>query len=91
MVDYSKWNNIDVSEDEDDYHPNVDQVGQSVFVIGRHSYCARETTLNHRALSNSSLSFEIMHLLFSTCTCYCHYMMAELLAVIGTHPSDYHT
>lgn len=30
MVDYSKWNNIDVSEDEDDYHPNVDQVGQSV-------------------------------------------------------------
>ena len=26
MVDYSKWNNIDVSEDEDDYHPNIDQV-----------------------------------------------------------------
>ena len=24
MVDYSKWNNIEVSDDEDDTHPNID-------------------------------------------------------------------
>lgn len=24
MVDYSKWKNIEVSDDEDDTHPNID-------------------------------------------------------------------
>merc|ERR1711955_155571 len=24
MVDYSKWNNIEVSDDEDETHPNID-------------------------------------------------------------------
>lgn len=24
MVDYSRWNNIEISDDEDDTHPNID-------------------------------------------------------------------
>jgi len=24
MVDYSKWRNIEISDDEDDTHPNID-------------------------------------------------------------------
>lgn len=29
MIDYSKWNNIEISDDEDDTHPNIDK--QSLF------------------------------------------------------------
>lgn len=32
-IDYSKWKNIEVSDDEDDTHPNIDTVSMNLGII----------------------------------------------------------
>lgn len=46
MIDYSKWNNIEISDDEDDTHPNIDK--QSLFKWRHEARIQRMHEFNER-------------------------------------------